>query len=712
MSSDLRQQFRLGTWQVDPATGSLTGQNGEAEHLEPKVMDVLMLLADHAGQLVSRDQLLDGVWGGNMAADELLTGAISELRRTLKDNRRDPQFIETISKRGYRLIGNVHLPDGNLPEIDSFPNVSTTIKYRARLTFAAIGVLAALSLLLFADRIATPPGGNSSIPVVSNYTQLTQSRFVMPPMPSPYPIIPDASRIYFNDFDLGRLGLRQVSQQGGEAVRIDTSAAISDAEFHPLAIMPGQSSLALNRVGMDAPGIPFELWSFPLVGGTPRQLGRAGDAAFSPDGTLVAFESELGVISVANADLSEPRELARMLGRVHWIRFSPDGKRLRYTLYTSTAPFSMSPHLAIKGAILEIDVDGGEPTPVFPQLRTISHCCGVWTPDSTYFVFQAVHNYRTQLWAANPAIEESPRQITASALEFRRPAISPDGKKIFAVSWHLRGEIATFDQRVESFVPMRGFESISADQLSFSRSGDRVAYVTYPEGNLWVSSRDGSDHRQLTFSPMRVAEPAWSPDGQRIAFVGSTPDSIVGVYVVSGNGGPAQPVGDETVARAFPGWSADSTRIVHMQADTQLLVRTDIHSGVSVELPGTEGLVAPRLSPGGTKVAARSQEGLVVMDLESGSRRVVSEDMIKQQWFYWEADGDHLFLVDFFVKGNERTIWRLNIESGDIDKVAVIGNTPTAWGDVGMWVGIDPESTPIVLKDTSIHHIYALDWLR
>lgn len=580
-----------------------------------------------------------------------------------------------------------------------------------KLDFVIIGALAlVIVLLVLSDRIVPPSRDIHGVPAVSKYTQLTRSRFVVPPMPSPYPIVPEGSRIYFNDFDLGRLGIRQVSQQGGAAVRLDTTVAGTDAQFILLPLAQDRSSLMMNRTGINAPGIPFELWSFPLVGGTPRLLGRAGDAAFSADGTLVAYESEFGVISVANADLSEPRELLRLRGRAHWIRFSPDGKRLRFNLHDSDVPFSFYPHLGLRNAIWEVDLDGGDPLPVLPEWNQVSHCCGVWTPNGSYYVFQATHNDRTQFWAVNESLNEPPVQITTSALDFRRPAISPDGKRIFAVSWQLRGEVARYDQRVESFVPVRGFEAISADQLSFSKDGQRVAYVTFPDGSLWQSNRDGTQARQLTFPPLRAAEPVWSPDGQRLAFVGHKSGGTVGVYIVSAEGGPATPIGDKS--SAFPGWTADSGNIVFVQEDKQRLQSYDIHSGKSRTLPGTEGLIAPRLSPDGAKIAARTREGLVVLDLESSSRRIVTDDWIKLQWFYWDTDGNHLFLVDQFMRGNERTVWRLDIETGGMEEVAVIGNTPTAWSDVGMWVGIDPDGAPIVLKDTSIHHIYALDWLQ
>jgi len=112
MSSDLLQGFRLGPWKIEPLRGAVIGPDDEALHLEPKVMDVFVCLAGHANQLVTRDQLLEAVWHAQDVSDEPLTRAIGELRRALQDDRVDPQYFETIPKRGYRLIGDVYLLDG------------------------------------------------------------------------------------------------------------------------------------------------------------------------------------------------------------------------------------------------------------------------------------------------------------------------------------------------------------------------------------------------------------------------------------------------------------------------------------------------------------------------------------------------------------------------------------------------------------------------
>ena len=121
MTSDLRHGFRLGPWNIEPLRGAVTGPNGEAQHLEPKVMDTLSVLVEHANELVTREDLFDAVWQGQSVSDERLTHVIAELRNALEDDRGHPRFIETVPKRGYRLIGQVR------PLADSKPAPITSI---------------------------------------------------------------------------------------------------------------------------------------------------------------------------------------------------------------------------------------------------------------------------------------------------------------------------------------------------------------------------------------------------------------------------------------------------------------------------------------------------------------------------------------------------------------------------------------------------------
>src|SRR5690242_54737 len=97
------QRLNIGEWWVDRTTNEL-GRGGDTVHVEPKAMEVLMALAGHAGEVVSREALLEAVWPGVVVGDEALTQSIIKLRKALGDNPRAPSYIETISKRGYRLI--------------------------------------------------------------------------------------------------------------------------------------------------------------------------------------------------------------------------------------------------------------------------------------------------------------------------------------------------------------------------------------------------------------------------------------------------------------------------------------------------------------------------------------------------------------------------------------------------------------------------------
>ena len=103
----LQNAFRIGeSHQVEPSLNSVTGPAGTVR-LEPKVMQVLVLLAAHAGQVVAKERLIHTVWPDTFVTDDVLTRAISELRRLFGDDAKESRFIQTIPKSGYRLIARV-----------------------------------------------------------------------------------------------------------------------------------------------------------------------------------------------------------------------------------------------------------------------------------------------------------------------------------------------------------------------------------------------------------------------------------------------------------------------------------------------------------------------------------------------------------------------------------------------------------------------------
>ena len=121
-----------------------------------------------------------------------------------------------------------------------------------------------------------------------------------------------------------------------------------------------------------------------------------------------------------------------------------------------------------------------------------------------------------------------------------RPVPSMDGKRLFAIGSQRRGELARFNQKTQQFEPY--LSGISADGVDFSRDGQWVTYVSYPEGSLWRSKADGSERLQLTFPPMQVMLPRWSPDQKQIVFMATLHGRRMQNYLVSANGGTPQPL--------------------------------------------------------------------------------------------------------------------------------------------------------------------------
>ena len=103
MNSDLLQGFYLRDLLVEPVTGQVIGRDG-AEHLHSKAMEVLLVLASNPGTLVTRDAIIEEVWGAGQGSQEALSHAIGEIRHALHDHADHPEFIQTLPKRGYRLI--------------------------------------------------------------------------------------------------------------------------------------------------------------------------------------------------------------------------------------------------------------------------------------------------------------------------------------------------------------------------------------------------------------------------------------------------------------------------------------------------------------------------------------------------------------------------------------------------------------------------------
>lgn len=148
----LNQSFMVGEWRVDPAI-ELISRGELEEKVEPRVMELLVYMANQPGEVLSREELESEVWKGMVVGYDALSSAIIKLRKAFHDDSRNPKIIQTVSKRGYRLIAGV-IPvegltrdssTGSIPTEKQFKTRSQPVLWVAVLSVAIAGLVVALT---------------------------------------------------------------------------------------------------------------------------------------------------------------------------------------------------------------------------------------------------------------------------------------------------------------------------------------------------------------------------------------------------------------------------------------------------------------------------------------------------------------------------------------------------------------------------------------
>ena len=191
------------------------------------------------------------------------------------------------------------------------------------------------------------------------------------------------------------------------------------------------------------------------------------------------------------------------------MRFSPDGRRLRFTLSNKQDGST---------AIWEVGTDGKDLHPAFPGWHNPSReCCGAWIPDSSYYFFVSGGQNDEQLYVAGEKRglfrkRSDPVQLTSGPMLFTYAVSSPDGKKVYADGYLPRSELVRYDSHARGFVPF--LSGTSADYVAFSRDGKWVTYVSVPENTLWRSRVEPSGNEPI-IKPEVVAQLDHSPRWQK-----------------------------------------------------------------------------------------------------------------------------------------------------------------------------------------------------
>ncbi len=554
---------------------------------------------------------------------------------------------------------------------------------------AAVLLVAAAGLWL---RRPLPP------PRVIGTTQITRDG-----LPKWWPLLSEGSRVIFAS-GVNHDEAYQISMNGGEtvAVPLRMKAALID-------LSPDGTELLLGRpAGSDARGVLDELWAQPLLGGVPRRLGslvaQGEAAAWSPDGQQLVYATN-NELHIARRDGTEVRKLATASDSPAFLRWSPDGSKVRFSL-----PDSKN---RLKFSLWEASVPSGELRPLLPGWHpSFSACCGTWSRDGHYFVFEAGTVGSSSIWAFSERAglhraAREPVRLTTGPMAAYAPVVGADGKHLFVNGAQDRREFLRYD--IESGRLTPEFAGVSGTELEYSADGKWVTYVSFPDRSLWRSAADGSQRLQLT--QMRASAPHWSPDGKRIAFFGGPPNTPSRIYVVPFDSGTVQQVthGEAgTTGEAFFCWSPDGMTILFggwgQPAEGQAqLHQIDLKSGTVTTVPGTMGMFSPRWSPDSRFIA-----GLVGPESKLALYSVATQKQSEifgahSVWPNWSHDGRFLF---FEALEPERAWWRFRLDGRKAERVTPVNKISEA-GDA--WFGPGLNNTLITTQNNGTDEIYALD---
>ena len=712
-------------------------KGGEVLPVEPKAFRVLLFLLHNPLKLIPKDELLDAVWGNTAVSENSLARSIALLRRLLGDDLHNPRYIETVATVGYRLVCKVEafedgsenfepaakpgnpssaecasspanvefaLPAANPPaqnppfQLDQPVDTETSRRqtewrperHRSWLVPAIVLLAVGFAAAIWYLRRPLPPLR------ITEYNQITHDG-------RPKNIAgTDGSRLYFN-LNYGTPHNAQVAISGGEIAPVPLTLplpAIRD-------VSPDGSSLLVASYE----GGQESLWTVQVPGGSLRRLYTGAmlvSQAWSPDGKSIAYSLN-GDIYVIQSDGTENRKVATVGGSPVELSWSPDGTKIRFSR---------------DNRLWEISSDGTGLHPLLPAWRT-SQCCGRWTPDGKFFVFLRSpfdDSYglppASQLWALDERrslfrrTSSEPVQLTSGPIRWSTPIPSKDGTKIFAHGIILRGELDRYDAHSSRLQPWLG--GISAEFVAFSPDGQYVAYVTFPEGILWRANRDGSDPVQLTDTSVYPLNPRWSPDGSQILFCSSHRlEGRVRAYVISSQGGTPQPIlPEDSEDQTDPGWSADGHKIVFSTLTqignfNSVLRVLNLDSHQVTNLPGSEGMWSPRWSPNGRFIAGLHlgpAGGIKIFDFQT-QRWTFVERTHACGYPTWSSNSQFIYCVRLW--DDDPGVFRVRVSDGTDERVVdLMGFRHT--GAFTHWMGLDPQDTPMLLRDVGTDDIYAL----
>lgn len=440
--------------------------------------------------------------------------------------------------------------------------------------------------------------------------------------------------------------------------------------------------------------------------GPAKRVGDilAYDAAWYPKSRRILFSTG-GTVYTTDVEGRSRQLLFDVPGNAFWFRWSPDGKRLRFTVIDKKSE---------RTSIWQVDVDGRKPHKLFPEIQ-YHLCCGSWRPDGKYFLFQVRVENTFQIWAQRDKysrllpLDNRPFPLVFGATSYRSPLFSTDGRKLFVRAEAPKGELVRYDSSFGIFIPV--LPSISARMLAYSSNKKWIAYSSLADNNLWRCLADGTQCLQLTRSFKNTVMPRWSPDGQTIAFMGLGFTGEWEIFAVPANGGSIRSLSHVDQAQGYPDWSPDGQRVafsnvppVSQPAGIYIL---DMRSNKVSILPGSTGYFSPRWSPDGRSLVALhlGNQYLYLFEFDSGKFSLLTK--VPASYPNWSHDGKYVYFRP--NTADNTAILRATVANRTVEKVASLAGVERGSFFMSDWIGLTPDDSPLAVRDSTIDDIYAWD---
>ncbi len=607
-------------------------------------MEVLQHLAAKAGQVVSKDELKKTVWADVIVTENVLTRAISSLRKLLEDDRAEPSYIETISKTGYRLIAKV-----KYPKSAGRNDETITIKLSRKPVVMTVGITILIALGAFATRSIFLPITPLNVYHPNAIASYSNSEY--------WPAISPDGRFAAYAWkgetdDNWDIYAKQIGTE--TVVRItDNSATELRARWSP----DGSYVYYLRYENGGS-----TIYKKPILGGEEVRILASprfcsGDFDISPDEKWISFNDRenkssplrLKLISLETGEekwLFAPAE--GFNGDIH-PTFSPDGRKLAFIREKNSA----SMYLWV------VDLR----TEKLEQLSTehISINGFDWSNNGTSLFYGSDRTGLYKLWELNLDTRES-TLVPAGDYQMVMPRMAETGRIIYA-KMRDNVNIWTYDINNKTAKKWYANNELSLNP-SYSPDGEKACFTMSKDGvfQIWVSEADGTRSVPITqFTGQHLTAPRWSADGKSIAFHGFK-EGQADIFIVNARGGVPENLTNSEADEHAPFFSGNKEIYYSSNRDGDWSIwKMDSDGSNKVQI--IEGdAYAPQVSEDGKGVyyVKKGHLGLWQYDLEENGESLMIGPFHPMNWGAFTVGERGIYYFNHQDKGIEYFDFDLN----------------------------------------------------